>query len=142
MLSHAKEHESFTGKLLLSTALVAVTVGYGWWQHQQEMTSQQAAAMAAMQMQAAPVQSQAPAPNPKPPCPPRRKWPRRWPATPDAAPTGNRACTRQQRCCCRHAQIQPDGDGRAHRTADRRARAGPERRATAGRAAALRRRQP
>jgi uncharacterized protein with FMN-binding domain len=54
MLSRAKEHESLTGKLLLSTALVAVTVGYGWWQHN-KMGRQQAAAMAAMQMQAAPT---------------------------------------------------------------------------------------
>ncbi|HWY62637.1 MAG TPA: FMN-binding protein [Rhizomicrobium sp.] len=58
MLSHAKEHESLTGKLLLSTALVAVTVGYGWWQHNQ-MSQQQAAAMAAMQMQAAPTRAPA-----------------------------------------------------------------------------------
>ena len=59
MLSHAKEHESLTGKLLLSTALVAVTVGYGWWQHNQ-MGRQQAAAMAKMRMQAArpPAQAQ------------------------------------------------------------------------------------
>jgi uncharacterized protein with FMN-binding domain len=57
MLSRAKAHESLTGKLLLSTALVAVTVGYGWWQHNQ-MSRQQAAVMAAMQMQAAPAQAQ------------------------------------------------------------------------------------
>jgi uncharacterized protein with FMN-binding domain len=57
MLSQAKEHESLAGKLLLSTALVAVTVGYGWWQHNQ-MSRQQAAAMAAMQMQAAPAPAQ------------------------------------------------------------------------------------
>jgi uncharacterized protein with FMN-binding domain len=50
MLSHAKEHESLTGKLLLSTALVAVTVGYGWWQYGQA-AAQQAAMMAAMQAQ-------------------------------------------------------------------------------------------
>jgi uncharacterized protein with FMN-binding domain len=57
MLSQAKAHESLTGKLLLSTALVAVTVGYGWWQHNQ-MSRQQAAVMAAMQMQAVPAQAQ------------------------------------------------------------------------------------
>jgi uncharacterized protein with FMN-binding domain len=57
MLSHAKEHESLTGKLLLSSALVAVTVGYGWWQHN-AMSQQQAAAIAAMQMPAAPAQAQ------------------------------------------------------------------------------------
>jgi uncharacterized protein with FMN-binding domain len=57
MLSQAKEHESLTGKLLLSTALVAVTVGYGWWQHNQ-MSRQQAAAIAAMQVRAAPVPAQ------------------------------------------------------------------------------------
>lgn len=57
MLSHAKEHESLTGKLLLSTALVAVTVGYGWWQHNQ-MSRQQAAAIAAMQVRSAPVPAQ------------------------------------------------------------------------------------
>jgi uncharacterized protein with FMN-binding domain len=57
MLSHAKLHESLTGKLLLSTALVAVTVGYGWWQHN-AMSSQQAAAIAAMQMPAAQPQAQ------------------------------------------------------------------------------------
>ena len=55
MLSHAKDHESLIGKLLLSTALVAVTVGYGWWQHNQ-MSRQPV--MAAMQMQAATVPPQ------------------------------------------------------------------------------------
>jgi uncharacterized protein with FMN-binding domain len=54
MLSQAKIHESLTGKLLLSTALVAVTIGYGWWQHNQ-MSRQQAAAIAAMQVRAAPA---------------------------------------------------------------------------------------
>ena len=58
MLSHAKEHESLTGKLLLSSALVAVTLGYYWWQHN-EMSQQQAAAIAAMQMPAAPAQAPA-----------------------------------------------------------------------------------
>ena len=58
MLSHAKLHESLTGKLLLSTALVAVTVGYGWWQHN-AISTQQAAAIAAMQMPAAPAQAPA-----------------------------------------------------------------------------------
>ena len=61
MLSPAKTHESFTGKLLLSTALVAVTLGYGWWQHNQ-MSPQQAAAIAAMQVQPAPVQAPVQAP--------------------------------------------------------------------------------
>jgi uncharacterized protein with FMN-binding domain len=55
-------HESLTGKLLLSTALVAVTVGYGWWQHDQ-MSQQQAAALTAMQMPAAPAQAIAGAPQ-------------------------------------------------------------------------------
>ena len=32
MLKPAGKHESLTGKLLLSTALVAVTLGYYWWQ--------------------------------------------------------------------------------------------------------------
>ena len=59
MLSPAKEHESLSGKLLLSTALVAVTVGYGWWQHNQ-MSRQQAAAIAAMTTQAAPSPALAP----------------------------------------------------------------------------------
>jgi len=58
MLSHAKEHESLTGKLLLSSALVAVTVGYGWWQHN-AVSQQQAAAIAAMQIPAVPAQAQA-----------------------------------------------------------------------------------
>jgi uncharacterized protein with FMN-binding domain len=61
MLSHAKEHESLTGKLLLSTALVAVTLGYYWWQHG-IATSQQAAVIAAMQMPAVPAQAQPQAP--------------------------------------------------------------------------------
>jgi uncharacterized protein with FMN-binding domain len=69
MLSHAKEHESLTGKLLLSTALVAVTVGYGWWQYGQAavqqkamMAQMQAQMMAAAnsQMQAAPAAAPAP----------------------------------------------------------------------------------
>jgi uncharacterized protein with FMN-binding domain len=80
MLSHAKEHESLSGKLLLSTALVAVTLGYGWWQHN-EMTTQQAAAMAAMQMQAAPAQPQAPAQTQAMTAAPQTA------ATPDAAQT-------------------------------------------------------
>ena len=60
MLSHAKVHESLTGKLLLSTALVMVTAAYGWWQHG-IATTQQAAAIAAMQMPmpAAPAPAQA-----------------------------------------------------------------------------------
>ena len=74
MLSHAKVHESLTGKLLLSSALVVVTVGYGWWQHN-AMSSQQAAAIAAMQMPAAPqpqaqAQNMAAAPAPIPAAPP------------------------------------------------------------------------
>ena len=48
MLSHAKEHESLVGKLLLSTALVAATAAYGWWQAG-VASQQQAAAIAAMQ---------------------------------------------------------------------------------------------
>ena len=47
MLSHAKEHESLAGKLLLSTALVAVTVAFGYWQAG-VARQQQAAVMAAM----------------------------------------------------------------------------------------------
>jgi len=60
-LSHAEDAERLTGKLLLSTALVAVTVGYGWWQHN-EMSQQQASAMAAMQMPAQPAQAPTQAP--------------------------------------------------------------------------------
>jgi uncharacterized protein with FMN-binding domain len=60
LLSRAKEHESLIGKLLLSTALVAVTIGYGWWQHNQT-DRQQSAAVAAMQMPAAPTGAPAPA---------------------------------------------------------------------------------
>jgi uncharacterized protein with FMN-binding domain len=58
MLSRAKEHESLIGKLLLSTALVAVTAGYGWWQHDQ-LGQQRAAIVAAMQIQAAPARTPA-----------------------------------------------------------------------------------
>jgi uncharacterized protein with FMN-binding domain len=66
MLSHAKEHESLAGKLLLSTALIAVTAAYGWWQAG-VASQQQAAAMAAMQAamlaasDPAPAQPQSPA---------------------------------------------------------------------------------
>ena len=79
MLSHAKEHESLTGKLLLSTALVAVTLGYGLWQHN-AMSQEQAAAIAAMQMPQpaqAPAQGQTQAMTAAPPAA----------ATPDAAQT-------------------------------------------------------
>lgn len=59
MLIHAKKQESLTGKLLLSTALVAVTVGYGWWQHDQMAGDyQQAAVLAAMPPTRAPAQAQ------------------------------------------------------------------------------------
>ncbi len=44
-----RKHESLTGKLLLTTALVAVTVGFGWQQHDQ-ISRQQAAVLAAMQV--------------------------------------------------------------------------------------------
>lgn len=60
MLSRAQD--SLAGKLLLTTALVAVTVGYGWWHHGQT-DRQQAAVLAAMHMPAAPVRLQ---PQPQP----------------------------------------------------------------------------
>ena len=66
MLSHAKEHESLAGKLLLSTALVAVTAVYGWWQAG-VASQQQAAAMAAMQ--AAMLAASGPAPASQPQAP-------------------------------------------------------------------------
>jgi uncharacterized protein with FMN-binding domain len=50
---------------MLSTALVAVSVGYAWWQHG-VVSQQQAAVLAAMQMQSAPAQLQS---QPVPPAP-------------------------------------------------------------------------
>jgi uncharacterized protein with FMN-binding domain len=89
MLSHAKEHESLTGKLLLSSALVAVTVGYGWWQHN-EAGQQRAAAMTAMQMPAAPAQSPAQVPAPAQ-AQAMNAAPQTASSTPDGSPSGGDA---------------------------------------------------
>jgi uncharacterized protein with FMN-binding domain len=59
MSSSFKNDERLAGKLMLSTALVAMSAGYVWWQVG-AVTQQKAAALAAMQ-QAAPTQTQAPA---------------------------------------------------------------------------------
>ena len=48
MLSEAKRYERLAGKLMLSTALIAATAVYGWWQAG-VASQQQAAAIAAMQ---------------------------------------------------------------------------------------------
>jgi uncharacterized protein with FMN-binding domain len=57
MSSSFKNDERLAGKLMLSTALVAMSAGYVWWQAG-AVTQQKAAALAAMQ-QAAPTQVQA-----------------------------------------------------------------------------------
>lgn len=55
MLRPAKSRESFAGKLLLSSALVAVSLGYGWWQR--HTTAGPVVAAASMPMPPAPSQS-------------------------------------------------------------------------------------
>jgi uncharacterized protein with FMN-binding domain len=57
MSSAWKNDERLAGKLMLSTALVAMSAGYVWWQAG-AVTQQKAAALAAMQ-QVAPAQTQA-----------------------------------------------------------------------------------
>src|SRR5215469_11095989 len=52
MLSPAGHRESFAGKLLLSSALVAVSLAYGWWQR--DNPSRPVVAMAPMPMPPAP----------------------------------------------------------------------------------------